>query len=63
LREQQKQIARWVGVAPLNHDSGKHQGKRMIAGGRTAVRCGLSMATLVATQHNPVIQLLSQKLP
>jgi len=27
----EKQIARLVGVAPINHDSGKHQGKRMIA--------------------------------
>jgi transposase len=51
----EKQIARLVGVAPINHDSGKHQGKRMIAGGRTRVRCGLYMATLVATRHNPVI--------
>jgi transposase len=51
-----KQIARLVGVAPINHDSGKHKGKRMIQGGRTAVRCGLYMATLVATRHNPVIR-------
>lgn len=51
-----KQIARLVGVAPINHDSGKHKGKRMIAGGRTRVRCGLYMATLVATRHNPVIR-------
>lgn len=52
----EKQIARLVGVAPINHDSGKHQGKRMIQGGRTSVRCGLYMATLVATRHNPVIR-------
>lgn len=51
----EKQIARLVGVAPINHDSGKHKGKRMIAGGRTSVRCGLYMATLVAIRHNPVI--------
>ncbi len=51
-----KQIARLVGVAPINHDSGKHKGKRMIAGGRTRVRCGLFMAALVATRHNPVIR-------
>jgi transposase len=52
----EKQIARLVGVAPSNHDSGKHQGKRMIQGGRTSVRCGLYMATLVATRWNPVIR-------
>jgi len=58
----EKQIARLVGVAPINHDSGKHQGKRMIAGGRTRVRCGLYMATLVATRHNPVIRQFYERL-
>ena len=29
-----KQISRLVGVAPINHDSGQHKGKRMINGGR-----------------------------
>jgi len=57
-----KQIARLVGVAPINHDSGKHKGNRMIAGGRTRVRCGLYMATLVATRHNPVIRDFYQRL-
>lgn len=58
----EKQIARLVGVAPINHDSGQHKGKRMIAGGRTQVRCGLYMATLVATRHNPVIRDFYQRL-
>jgi transposase len=57
-----KKIARLVGVAPINHDSGKHQGKRMIQGGRTSIRCGLYMATLVATRHNPVIRDFYQRL-
>lgn len=57
-----KQIARLVGVAPINHDSGKHRGKRMIQGGRTSVRCGLYMATLVATRYNPVIRAFYQRL-
>jgi transposase len=57
-----KQIARLVGVAPINHDSGKHQGKRMISGGRTRVRCGLYMATLVASRHNPVIRNFYRRL-
>lgn len=57
-----KQIARLVGVAPINHDRGKHKGKRMIAGGRTSIRCGLYMATLVATRHNPVIRDFYQRL-
>jgi transposase len=58
----EKQIARLVGVAPINHDSGKHKGKRMISGGRTSVRCGLYMATLVAIRHNPVIETFYQRL-
>lgn len=58
----EKQIARLVGVAPINHDSGKHKGKRLIAGGRTSVRCGLYMATLVAIRHNPVIQQFYERL-
>lgn len=58
----EKQIARLVGVAPINHDSGKHKGKRMIAGGRTSVRCGLYMATLVAIRHNPLIQAFYARL-
>lgn len=37
-------------------------GKRMISGGRTSVRCGLFMATLVAIRHNPVIQTFYERL-
>lgn len=57
-----KQIARLVGVAPLNRDSGQFKGKRAIGGGRTSVRCGLFMATLVAVRHNPVIREFYQRL-
>ena len=57
-----KQIARLVGVAPINHDSGQYKGKRMISGGRTSVRCGLYIATLVATRFNPVIKAFYQRL-
>jgi len=51
-----KQIAALVGVAPLNRDSGKFRGKRMIWGGRAQVRAALYMATLAATRFNPVIK-------
>lgn len=57
-----QQIARLVGVAPINHDSGKHKGQRHIEGGRATVRTGLYMATLVATQYNPVIRAFYQHL-
>jgi len=60
-----KEISSLVGVAPMNRDSGKLRGKRRIKGGRYSVRTVLYMATLSATQCNPVIkgfynQLVSQ---
>ena len=58
----EKQIARLVGVAPINRDSVKHQGKRMIEGGRLQVRSALYMATLVAARHNPVIRQFYERL-
>jgi transposase len=57
-----KKIARLVGVAPINRDSGKHKGKRMIEGSRVPVRAALYMATLVATRHNRVIKAFYERL-
>ena len=57
-----KQIAALVGLAPFNHDSGLYKGKRRIRGGRCAVRAVLYMATLTATQHNPVIHAMYERL-
>jgi transposase len=57
-----RQIASLVGVAPFNRDSGKLRGKRMIWGGRAAVRTVLYMSTLVATRRNPVIRVFYQRL-
>lgn len=51
-----KQISRLVGVAPMNHDSGQHKGKRMIQGGRGHVRASLYMGAVVAIRHNPIIR-------
>jgi transposase len=56
------QVAALVGVAPVNRDSGKSSGKRAIAGGRTAVRCVLYMATVAACRCNPVIRAFSDRL-
>lgn len=58
----EKQIARLVGVAPINRDSGQRRGKRQIEGGRARVRAALYMATLVATRHNPVIRAFYERL-
>ena len=41
-------IAKLVGLAPMNHDSGSIRGQRHIIGGRSSVRCVLYMATLTA---------------
>ena len=51
-----KEISALVGVAPFNRDSGKLKGKRRVQGGRASVRTVLYMATLSATQCNPVIK-------
>ncbi|RDH80893.1 MAG: hypothetical protein DIZ78_17690 [endosymbiont of Escarpia spicata] len=51
-----KQAASLVGVAPINRDSGRMRGKRRIQGGRACVRTTLYMATLSATQCNPIIK-------
>ena len=50
-----KQVSALAGLAPINRDSGKSQGKRRIQGGRYSVRTTLYMATLSATQCNPII--------
>ena len=57
-----KQIAALVGVAPHARDSGTLRGKRMVWGGRAAVRAVLYMGALVAAQFNPVIRAFYQRL-
>lgn len=57
-----KQISRLVGVAPINHDSGQHKGKRMINGGRAHVRATLYMGAIVAIRHNPIIKAFYDRL-
>jgi transposase len=56
------QIAKLVGVAPLNRDSGKQRGTRHIFAGRAQVRAKLYMATLTAIRCNPVIKAFYQRL-
>ena len=60
LRRQQ--IAKLVGVAPLNRDSGQSQGKRRIYGGRAEVRVALYMATLSAVRWEPAMKAHYQQL-
>ena len=56
------EIGKLIGLAPLNHDSGKLRGKRHIRGGRRRVRAMLYMATLVATRFNPVVRVWYQRM-
>lgn len=61
-RVNRREIARLVGVAPINRDSGALRGKRTIAGGRRAVRRPLYMAALVASRRNPRLRVFYQHL-
>lgn len=55
-------VAALAGVAPYNRDSGAAQGVRHIAGGRTAVRCALYMATLSAVRYDAILKAFYLKL-
>ena len=56
------EIAKLVGVAPMNNDSGQKPRKRKTVGGRSYVRRVLYMATLTATRFNPTIRKFYQHL-
>jgi len=56
------EVAKLVGVAPINRDSGKKSGKRFIGGGRGQVRRVLYMATIVAIRYNEKIKTFYQHL-
>lgn len=57
-----KEIAKLVGVAPFNWDSGQWRGSRHIWGGRATVRSPLFMATLCAIRINPTIKYFYRRL-
>ncbi len=57
-----RQIAKLVGVAPMNRDSGQSTGKRRIRGGRAPVRVALYMATLSAVRWDPLMRAHYQQL-
>ena len=56
------EIAKLVGVAPMNNDTGQSSRRRRTFGGRSYVRRVLYMATLVATRFNPQIKAYYQRL-
>jgi transposase len=57
-----QEIAALVGVAPVNKDSGRKQGKRRVYGGRATVRSVLYMAALAAKRYNPRIKKFYEEL-
>lgn len=57
-----QQIAKLVGFAPMNKDSGQMQGRRRIRGGRAPVRVALYMATLSAVRWDPALRAHYQQL-
>lgn len=57
-----KEIAALVGVAPMNRDSGKYQGKRYIRGGRHKVRTVLFVSMLSAIQCHPRLKPMYERM-
>jgi len=57
-----REVAALAGVAPYDDRSGRRDGRRSVAGGRTALRCVLYMATLSAMRCNPVIRAFAERL-
>src|SRR4051812_19030351 len=52
----------FVGVAPINRDSGLMRGRRTIAGGRTSVRSVLYMAALTAIRRRSPLRAFYERL-
>jgi transposase len=57
-----KSIAKLAGLAPLARDSGKHQGKQQVRGGRAAVREILFVVASVAGRYEPDFIAFHQRL-
>ena len=61
-RLSRRELAKLVGVAPMNRDSGQSQRKRKINGGRAPLRVALYMATLSAVRWDPTLRAHYQQL-
>jgi transposase len=57
-----KTISKLAGLAPLANDSGKHQGRRAVRGGRSAVRDILFIVGSVVARHEPDFIAFQQRL-
>ncbi|MEW9309931.1 transposase [Labrys neptuniae] len=56
------QAAAMTGLASVPYDSGTMRGRRMIVGGRRALRHVLFQAALAAACHNAVLRPLAKRL-
>jgi transposase len=57
-----KAISKLAGLAPLADDSGKHQGKRRIRGGRSGIRNLLFIIATVVRRYHPDFLAFHQRL-
>ena len=57
-----EQAAALAGVAPYDNDSGTHNGKRSVTGGRRRLRKSLFMAAFCATRWNPNLRTFYARL-
>ena len=57
-----KSVSKLAGLAPLANDSGKHQGKRSVRGGRAPVRDILFIVASVAGRYEPDFIAFQQRL-
>ena len=57
-----KAASKLAGLAPLAQDSGKHQGKRAIRGGRATVRDLLFIVASVCGRHEPDFVAFRERL-
>jgi transposase len=57
-----REIAALAGLAPYDFDTGTFKGRRIIWGGRHALRRVIYMAALTASRSNPVLKAFHQRL-
>lgn len=61
-RLDRRQVAALAGLAPFTRQSGQWKGKARIGEGRATVRTALTIATMAAIRHNPVIKAFRDRL-
>jgi transposase len=57
-----KAISKLAGLAPLARDSGQHEGKRKVRGGRREIRNLLFVVSMIVRQFNPDFAAFHQRL-